>query len=181
MEKPKEFQVEVQDMVIRFKKGRHQWKHKPDTLTCVRDDGSFTWTHLYGGFVHHDFAHYVIETTLGFENAFFGLVAKGYNIPDFNVPRSTRPFKIPKEAVNVEPIVALLQADVLEGALEADGIFQSHSETLPVHITDEQLEAMRQKLYDLLEEWHDLQPGESMTLQFVVNGENGQTPSSPGG
>lgn len=44
-------------MVIRFKKGKNQWKHKPDTLTCTRDDGSITWTYLHRGFVHHDFAH----------------------------------------------------------------------------------------------------------------------------
>ena len=149
-------------MLIRFKKGKHQWKHKPDTLTCVRDDGSVTWTHLYSGFVYHDFAHYVIETVLGFENAFFGLVSKGYNIPDFSAPKSTRPFKIPKEAIDAEPIVALLQADLLEG----DDIFQNHGATLPVSITDEQLTVMRQRLHKLLKQWQELQPGESMTLQF---------------
>ena len=95
-------------MVIRFKKGKNQWKHKPDTLTCVREDGSITWAYLHRGFVHHDFAHYVVETTLGFENAFFGLVAKGHDIPDFSEPKGQRPFDIPKEAMDTEPIVALL-------------------------------------------------------------------------
>ena len=51
-------------MVIRFKKGKNRPKHKPDTLTCIRDDGSVTWTHLHRGFVQHDFAHYVVERTL---------------------------------------------------------------------------------------------------------------------
>ena len=159
-------------MVIRFKKGKHQWKHKPDTLTCIRDDGSITWTHLHRGFVHHDFAHYVVETTLGFENAFFGLVAKGHDIPDFSEPKAKRPFEIPKEAIDTEPIVALLQADFpntpnVQDA-NANGIFQEHSETLPVSITDEQLEVMQQKLQTLLKQWQDLQPGESMTLQFKI-------------
>ena len=155
-------------MVIHFKKGKHQWKHKPDTLTCVREDGSVTWTHLHSGFVHHDFAHYVIETTLGFGNAFFGLVAKGWDIPDFSEPKSTRPFKIPEEAINTEPIVALLQADLLEGGIEQDGIFQNYNATLSVSVTDEQLEVMRQKLRRLLQRWEDLRPGESMTLQFKI-------------
>lgn len=162
------FQTVIEQMVIYFKKGKHQWKHKPDTLTCVRDDGSVTWTHLYSGFVHHDFAHYVIETTLGFENAFFGLVAKGWDIPDFSEPKSTRPFKIPEEAINTEPIVALLQADLWEGGTEQDGIFQNHSASLSVSVPDEQLEVMRQRLCKLLQRWKDLQPGESMTLQFKV-------------
>ena len=157
-------------MVIRFKKGKHQWKHKPDTLTCIRDDGSITWTHLHRGFVHHDFAHYVVETTLGFENAFFGLVAKGHDIPDFSEPKAKRPFEIPKEAMDTEPIVALLQADspntTHSESVDSDGIFQEYSASLSVSITDKQLEIMRQKLQALLHQWHNLQPGESMVLGF---------------
>ena len=116
-------------MVIRFKKGKNRSKHKPDTLTCIRDDGSVTWTHLHRGFVQHDFAHYVVEKTLGFENAFFGLVAKGYNIPDFSEPKAERSFEIPEEAIDTEPIVALLQADLREDlgySGDSDGIFQDH-------------------------------------------------------
>ncbi len=63
---------DLQHVLIRFKKGKNQHKHKPDTLTCIRDDGSVTWTHIQRGFVQHDFAHYVVETTFGFQNAFFG-------------------------------------------------------------------------------------------------------------
>ena len=158
-------------MVIRFKKGKNQRKHKPDTLTCIRDDGSVTWTHLHRGFVQHDFAHYVVETTLGFQNAFFGLVAKGYDIPGFSEPKTERPFEIPSEAIDAEPVVALLQADLLEGlgySGDSDGIFRDHSASLPVGITDEQLEVMRQKLRGLLRRWCDLRPGESMALQFKI-------------
>ena len=163
-------------MIIRFKKGKNQSKHKPDTLTCIRDDGSVTWTYLHRGFVHHDFAHYVVETTLGFENAFFGLVAKGYDIPDFSQPKAKRTFEIPEEAMNTEPIVALLQADLPNTPYPQDtnsnGLFREHSATVPVSVTDEQLEAMRQKLQALLQQWHDLQPGESMVLQFHRKKEN---------
>ena len=121
--------------------------------------------------MHHDFAHYVVETTLGFKNAFFGLVAKGYNIPDFSEPKAERPFEIPEEAIDTEPIVALLQADLLEDlghSGDSGGIFQDYRASLPVDITDEQLEVMRQELCALLRQWHDLQPGESMTLQFTM-------------
>lgn len=158
-------------MVIRFKKGKNQWKHKPDTLTCIRDDGSVTWTHLHREFVQHDFAHYVVETTLGCKNAFFGLVSKGYDIPGFTEPKSERPFEIPREAIDVEPIVGLLQADLLEGlghSGESDGIFRDHSASLPVEITEKQLKVMRQKLRALLERWQNLQPGATMALQFKI-------------
>ena len=155
-------------MVIRFKKGKHQWKHKPDTLTCVRDDGSVTWTQLHRGFVRHDFAHYVIETTLGLSNAFFGLVAKGYDIPDFSEPKSTRPFEIPIAATNLEPVVALLQADSADGEMGREGLFECYSTSLSVNVTDTQLGVMRQRLRVLLKRWRDLQPGESIALQFKI-------------
>ena len=168
MGKAKAYQIAVGQMIIRFKKGKHQWKHKPDTLTCVRDDGTVTWTHLHSGFVHHDFAHYVVETTLGFENAFFGLVAKGYDIPDFSEPKATRLFEIPREAMNTEPIVSLLQAEVLDGGTDREGVFRDHDASLSVSVTDAQLELMRQKMRELLERWHSLQPGASMTLHFKI-------------
>ena len=118
--------------------------------------------------MYHDFTHYVVETTLGFENAFFGLVAKGYNIPDFSESKSTRPFEIPKEAVDTESIVQLLQSDFLDTGAGRDGLFQNYSATLSVGVTDQQLEVMRQKLRRLLQQWQDLRHGESMTLQFKI-------------
>lgn len=156
-------------MVIRFKKGKNQSKHKPDTLTCIRDDGSVTWTYLHREFAIQDLAHYVVETTLGLENAFLGLIAKGYDISDFNQPKAERPFEIPEEALNTEVIVGLLQTDLLEslrGNADRCELLRDYGALLPVKIADAQLETMQQKLQALLQKWRDLQPGESMTLQF---------------
>lgn len=156
-------------MLIRFKKGKNQQKHRPDTLTCIREDGTVTWTQIHREFVQHDFAHYVVETTLGFQNAFFGLVAKGYDIPDFSLPTTKRPFKIPPEAINVEPIVALLQAELWESF--SDPLLEPDSQELPANVTAEQIEVMRQNLRNLLHQWENLLPGESMDLQFDMLGE----------
>ena len=153
-------------MLIRFKKGKNQHKHKPDTLTCIRDDGSVTWTHIHRGFVQHDCAHYVVKTTFGFQNAFFGLVAKGYDIPDFSLPTSKRPFTIPTEAMTVEPIVALLQAELWESFSEP--LLESDSQELPPDVTLQQIKTMRQRLRKLLQQWDNLMPGEAMTLQFEM-------------
>ncbi len=158
-------------MVIRFKKGKNRSKHKPDTLTCIRDDGSVTWTYLHREFALQDLAHYVVETTLGLENAFLGLIAKGYDIPDFNQPKAERPFEIPEEAIDTEVIVGLLQTDLLEslrGNADRCELLRDYGALLPVKISDAQLETMQQKLQILLQKWHDLQPGESMTLQFKI-------------
>ena len=68
--------------------------------------------------------------------------------------------------------MALLQADLPNTPYAQDansnGLFREHSATLPVSITDEQLEVMRQKLRSLLQQWRDLQLGASMVLQFRI-------------
>ena len=151
-------------MIIYFKKSIYQWKDKPDTLTCIRDDGSVTWMHLHRGFVEHGIAHYIVETTLeNLEHTFFGLLAKGSDISDFSKPKAERPFEIPEGAKTIEPIIALLQADL---SSEKGLIFEDHSASLPVDVTEKQWELMRQELYDFLEWWRELKPGEAMMLRL---------------
>ena len=55
-------------------------------LRCIRENGSVTWQkqserHAVH-FTHHDLTHLAIETTLGYEQGFFGLIASGWNIED---------------------------------------------------------------------------------------------------
>jgi hypothetical protein len=55
-------------------------------LRCTRADGSVTWQkqserHAVH-FIHHDLTHFAVETTLGYTQGFFGLVAAGWNIED---------------------------------------------------------------------------------------------------
>ena len=69
-------------MIIRLSKGNN----KQDTLTCVRTDGSTTWTHLHPNMFQHDLMHYAVESILGLQNSFFGQVANGIDISDFNKP-----------------------------------------------------------------------------------------------
>src|SRR5262249_6522068 len=77
-------------------------------LTCVRDDGSSTYSKSAHGefFAPHDLMHYVVETTLGFRRAFFGLIAAGWSIPAFAEPGAAA--KLPPEALHAEHIVNLL-------------------------------------------------------------------------
>lgn len=151
-------------MVIRFKKGKNQSKHKPDTLTCIRDDGSVTWAHLHRGFVQHDIAHYVVETTLGCQNGFFGLVAKGLDIPAFSLSSSERPFKIPKEATDLEPIVLLLHAELWESFNEQ--LLQKDAETLTQDLSSEQIESMRNEFQSLIRLWENTSHGELLEVIF---------------
>lgn len=77
-------------------------------LTVVRADGSATSGRLgTGGFgAVHDLAHYVVETTLQLKSGFYGLLAQGWNIPDFEIKGTSN--RLPDEAIVTECIVGQL-------------------------------------------------------------------------
>ena len=54
---------------------------KVDDLRCVRRDGSATGcTMPRQGILPHDLVHYVVESTLGWRHAFYGMIAAGADI-----------------------------------------------------------------------------------------------------
>jgi hypothetical protein len=91
-------------MIIRCTKGK---QNKPDTLTCVRDDGSITWEHSAVG-IPHDLLHFAVETTLGYRSAFYGLVAAGCDIGAFGTKEGEKD-TYPTEALWAKTLVGLLQ------------------------------------------------------------------------
>ena len=60
-------------------------------MTCTRPDGTSTWTKTSPPIAVHDLLHYVIETELGYQDAFYGTIAKGYDINAYEDARSERP------------------------------------------------------------------------------------------
>ena len=55
-----------------------------------RADGTATWQRKDGPqarfFAVHDLEHYAVETTLGYQRGFYGLVAEGWDLADFGSP-----------------------------------------------------------------------------------------------
>ena len=82
-------------------------------LRCIRDDGSVTWqkqTDRHAAFFAlHDLTHFAVETTLGYQRGFFGLIAEGWEMEDTTGKGARGP--LPPEAVEVEGIVGLLDAE----------------------------------------------------------------------
>lgn len=67
-------------------------KNGSATLRCIRADGSETWSNTkHPALVVHDLIHYVVETELGFGQAFYGLLATGHDISNFSLPHGQRP------------------------------------------------------------------------------------------
>ncbi len=160
-------------MIIKFRKGID----KPGTLTCVRPDGSTTWTKLHPGIEMHDFAHFVVETELGFPNAFYGIVAKGFDIGDFELPREQRPValkpvNLPVEALQTEHIVNLLQTRFPNSNQDLDfittlkNILTEKEIDFPKVLDQEKLNRINERLRDLLFKWNELENGGTLELEF---------------
>jgi hypothetical protein len=157
-------------MTIQFTKGRN----KPDTLTCRRNDGSCTWTalNLAAG---HDLGHYAIETTLGLRHAFFGLLAQGWAIQDFERPDPTTGRKpvIPPEALQAEVLAGLLDLERRSRRPPTHGAFLEMLTSacagfgLPVPaLSAAQLDRIRSCHAALLRQWAELPEGTSLELEF---------------
>jgi hypothetical protein len=161
-------------LVIRLKK-------EPDgavVQTCTRPDGSSTWQRLPAGksafFPLHDLTHYAVETVLGHRLGFYGLLAAGWNFHDFDT--QWRRERFPAEADPSELIVGFFDAqrtsnDEWSAAQfneYAANFFAQLGATNPPVLTDDQLEAVRARLRELLEQWESVPSGEALELNFDV-------------
>ncbi|HRI19780.1 MAG TPA: hypothetical protein PLA68_02450, partial [Panacibacter sp.] len=99
-------------MEIRFSK-----KNDKQVISCKRKDGSTTWMQSDDFFIYHDLLHYAVETTMEFKNAFWGMLAGGVSITDFELPKELRPFTYSEEALAAESIVNLLAMERITGPL----------------------------------------------------------------
>ncbi len=155
-------------MMIRLTRGRNG---KPDTLTCMRDDGSTTWEPSKVG-IPHDLLHYAVETTLGYRAAFYGLVAGGRDIASFGTQNGVKDTYTDEE-IWAEVIVGALQWPAVGGSRlsEAEILaliedhFRERAQPVPP-LTEEQLARIRAKARELLRQWGELEEGGCLDLPF---------------
>ena len=96
-------------LTLKLKKKRGQ----PPSMTCYREDGSTTGQRSGVFFVQHDIHHFAIETTLGLDRAFYGYVAKGWDIADFGTPW-------PKGKFPSEDLPQLMLAEMMAARLDLE-------------------------------------------------------------
>lgn len=157
---------------IRLRRGRDG----PDSLTLTRENGTATWQHLPRGQAQHDLTHYAVESCLGFHGAFYGLVARGKDISDFD-NRETRG-TTPDQAMLTEFLVNQILLEHASGAFaEAEEFNAIMLSTLQNHrngdwahahrpITPEELATIRTTARDLWRRWSQTAPGKKLTLTF---------------
>ena len=155
-------------MIIRLSKGRNE---KPPTLTCLRDDGSCTWQRSSDYFARHDLIHYAVETTLGYREAFFGLVAQGRDLDAFGTRDGVNDVYTLEEGW-AEGLVGLLQLPSFGTPLSDEEmtrllatICAGHGAPVPP-ITTEQLAQIRSRVRALHETWEQVPEGGAMELTF---------------
>ena len=146
-------------------------------VTFARADGSATSGRLgSGGFgAVHDLTHCAVETTLGLRQGFYGLLAQGWSIPDFEVKGAAK--QLPDEALVTECIVGQLSNAVSAGreplAEEFNWLVRSVVDgvspggAVPA-ISAESLHRLWRTLDALLARWRALPPGETLELDFPI-------------
>jgi len=155
-------------MLVQLKNGRDS---RP-TLVCVRADGSRTWSKVHPFFPVHDLTHYAVESVLGFTEAFFGLVASGWDIDAFGERGAAA--ALPEEALWAEHIVGMLDLERgMNRSLSPGDFNQALEESFrgkPARpyrrLTDDELAAIRALRGELTARWWALSPGESLELPF---------------
>ncbi len=134
-------------------------------LRCTRDDGSVTWQKQAkhsAYFALHDMTHFSVETVLGYHRGFFGLIAEGWEIEDTegNGPRGA----LPPEAIEVEKIVGLFDAERAGGERWSAGDFSS---VAPRKLTEAELDRVRALRSELFARWAAVKTGDALELEFA--------------
>lgn len=150
------------------------------SLACRRADGSLTWQRQEGAqgrfFPRHDLTHYAVETSLGMDQAFYGLVASGWELSDFGHPWPRGP--MPAEAIGAELIVGLLDAERAAGTTwsaeefnaKVAGYHAARGESPGLELRDADLDRIRQARAALFAQWDALVPGATLELPFPPGG-----------
>lgn len=155
-------------MHIRLKRGRDA----ASTLSCVRADGSRTWAQVHPFFPRHDLTHYAVESVLGLTEAFFGLVASGWDLDAFAHPGAAR--RLPPEALLAEHVVGLLDRErampepMLAGAFN-EALRAAHPDAVAhpaIPIDGAALDRIRTLRDTLTAQWEAVPPGASLELAF---------------
>ena len=161
------------DLIIRFKKN----KDGSAALTCVRSDGSATWQRQEGKlgavFPPHDLTHYAVESTLGYDHAFFGLIADGWEISDFAA--ASRPAPLTNESLEVEIFVGAFDLERRTFQVSSAEEFNAQAQFVasrnggsfvPRPLTEEDLARVRAKRAEVFAKWAAVEPGGTLELPF---------------
>jgi hypothetical protein len=146
-------------------------------IQVFRANGSTTWRRYDKHavfFSYHDLTHFAVETTLGFQWGFFGLIADGWDIADTEGkgPRG----KPPLESILVEFIVGLFSGERVGGnpALTSEEFNKQlrqmaapNNSPIGREFSVQELDATRECIRELHDRWAVLPTGATLELTFT--------------
>ena len=140
-------------------------------LSCKRKDGSVTWSHVSNFFILHDLCHYTIETTLSLKKAFFGMLADGADITQFELPKEERVVELTQEALFAEHLVNLIVIDHTQGRMNnLLDIFRETYNDGSIRLLDtldeQKLQDIRENYSALIQKWRVVPETETLKLIF---------------
>jgi hypothetical protein len=143
-------------------------------LSCKRKDGSVTWHHVDDFFVLHDLCHFAVETGLRIKNGFFGMLAAGTDITEFDLPKQQRTVQLTAEALFSEQLVNLLVIDHTQGRMDnlVEVFYSIHGENTDTfflqQLNEEKLDEIRIKYTGLVYQWKLMPLDHSLSLVFEI-------------
>jgi hypothetical protein len=164
-------------MIIRMKKN-------PDgvVLICLRDghEPQIQRTGHGGFFALHDLLHYSVETVLGFDQAFFGLLASGWSFENFTRHDDPRYRQPPPQSLVAEHLVGILSLHFPDAASRDQELLELVTEDInrdlaasmakcgipaPV-LSVADVTAIRRKFDELAARWRAMSVGQHLELSF---------------
>lgn len=136
-------------------------------LRCTRDDGSVTWQkqERHGAhFALHDLTHFAVETSLGYQRGFFGLIAQGWDIEETSGKSPRGP--LPDEALEVERLVGVFDSERASSVLWT---VQEFKELGPRALTTAEIAKVRATRAELFSRWSQVLPGHTLNLEFILS------------
>ena len=157
---------------------------REDRLDIERPDGSRAATQFpHKGPIPHDFVHYAVESELGFDRGFWGLVESGHHpeevqdIAKAAGHASAKRAQVPSadfvDAIQAERIVEAFEADHWSGGagdpagiiyMANAGCEQSLVPAAPMDAPA--VQRIRSRIADFMGRWKTLAPGESIALEW---------------
>lgn len=150
----------------------HKGLGTADRMVCIRDDGSMYEETLSMGCVQHDLSHYAVETTLGYTDGVWGMLARGHRINDYGQPAEAHGIALSTTSYHAEYLSTLVQSAIYTGQVApayVDMLRAAASASalpFPDLPAPARLQAAIARAQALHHQWLTLPPGQALTLEF---------------
>ena len=120
----------------------------------------------------HDLSHYAIETQLGYQSAFWGLIKSGIHPSVFENKEARDKILVSNEAWYAECLANLFLLELTQGELEEfNEVFHQSLEQMSKNIPEmnlsaDQINDIRDYYKQLVNAWKMLEPNKEMVLHF---------------